>query len=83
MKHRVYIIACLLLSLLLSAACDKESPLPNVIFILADDLGWSQTSAYGSAYYHTPTSTACRRRGSASQRLMLPVQSVLQPGLPS
>ncbi len=27
---------------------------PNVVFILADDLGWSQTSAYGSQYYKTP-----------------------------
>ena len=27
---------------------------PNVVFILADDLGWTQTSAYGSRYYKTP-----------------------------
>ncbi|MCC5930098.1 MAG: sulfatase [Cyclobacteriaceae bacterium] len=28
--------------------------MPNVIFILADDLGWPQTGAYGSDYYQTP-----------------------------
>lgn len=27
---------------------------PNVLMILADDLGWRDTSAYGSTYYHTP-----------------------------
>lgn len=27
---------------------------PNVIMILADDLGWMDTSAYGSRYYETP-----------------------------
>jgi len=27
---------------------------PNVIFILADDLGWMDTSVYGSTFYKTP-----------------------------
>ncbi len=27
---------------------------PNIVFILADDLGWTDTGAYGSAYYATP-----------------------------
>jgi arylsulfatase A-like enzyme len=27
---------------------------PNIVFILADDLGWSDTAAYGSKYYETP-----------------------------
>lgn len=27
---------------------------PNVIFILADDLGWTQTGPYGNRYYKTP-----------------------------
>ncbi len=36
----------------LHASCTYAQP--NVVFILADDLGWSQTSAYGSDYYKTP-----------------------------
>lgn len=27
---------------------------PNVLFILADDLGWSQSGCYGSDFYETP-----------------------------
>lgn len=27
---------------------------PNVVFILADDLGWTDTGTYGSQYYETP-----------------------------
>ena len=27
---------------------------PNIIFILADDLGWTDTGAYGSRYHETP-----------------------------
>lgn len=33
-----------------SAIADK----PNVIFILADDLGWKDLGCYGSSYYETP-----------------------------
>ncbi len=27
---------------------------PNIVFILADDLGWTDTATYGSKYYETP-----------------------------
>lgn len=27
---------------------------PNIVFILADDLGWTDTGVYGSPYYETP-----------------------------
>ncbi|MCK5879167.1 MAG: sulfatase [Holophagae bacterium] len=50
------------LALLGSAAASPEKPLPNMVFILADDLGWMDTSVYqrrhepagGAAYYETP-----------------------------
>jgi arylsulfatase A-like enzyme len=35
-----------------SAAAEKRRP--NVIFILADDLGWTDLACYGSRYYETP-----------------------------
>ena len=42
-------------SSMIGFSCSEKNDLrPNVIFILADDLGWAQTGAYGSEYYHTP-----------------------------
>lgn len=35
---------------------------PNMVFILADDLGWMDTEPYGSAYYETPNIARLARR---------------------
>ncbi len=36
---------------------------PNLVFILADDLGWMDTNAYGSTFYETPNLDALMARG--------------------
>lgn len=36
------------------AARDSQAKKPNVVFILADDLGWSDLGCYGSRFYETP-----------------------------
>ena len=36
---------------------------PNFLFILADDLGWSQVGCYGSNFYETPNIDALARGG--------------------
>ena len=43
------------------ASARKRSP--NVVFILADDLGWRDTTLYGSDYYETPNIDALAQRG--------------------
>jgi arylsulfatase A-like enzyme len=35
------------------AAAKEPSP-PNIVFILADDLGWTDLGCYGSTFYRTP-----------------------------
>lgn len=36
---------------------------PNILFILADDLGWRDTGVYGSTYYETPNIDALATDG--------------------
>jgi len=44
-----------LLLLMLLNSCNKESlEMPNIVLIVADDLGWSDLSYMGSEYYETP-----------------------------
>ena len=50
------IIIALALILALSTACKKESKTnpPNIVFIMVDDLSWSDVSYNGSSTYETP-----------------------------
>ncbi len=55
---------------LLLAACAPEAPppateaeRPNIVFILADDLGWTDLSSYGSDLYETPKIDALAAEG--------------------
>jgi arylsulfatase A-like enzyme len=47
------IISLLLLLALFSGSCTSDEN-PNIIFILVDDLGWTDLGCYGSEFYDTP-----------------------------
>lgn len=41
----------------------EQAPKPNVVFILADDLGWGDLSCYGQTHFETPNLDALAQRG--------------------
>jgi len=46
-----------------AASLSAQQRRPNIIFILADDLGWRDTSVYGSNFYETPNIDRLAARG--------------------
>lgn len=50
------------LPLLGLVSCGSQDK-PNIVFILADDYGWNETSATGSQYYETPNIDRIASRG--------------------
>lgn len=44
----------IILALLACALTGQAGSRPNIVFIMADDLGWTDTAAFGSKYYETP-----------------------------
>nr|WP_206294572.1 sulfatase [Humisphaera borealis] len=71
------------------AAGDKPAATkPNVLFILADDLGWADTTLYGhTRYYRTPNIERLAKRGMTFTRaysaspLCSPTRSAILTGL--
>ncbi len=76
------------LALLLVTAASFAADKPNLIFILADDLGWADTTLYGhTKFYHTPNIERLAKRGMTFTRaystspLCSPTRSSIMTGL--
>lgn len=69
------------------AGSSTRSERPNVVFILADDLGWNDLSGYGSTFHETPHLDALARRGMkftqayAASPLCSPTRSSIMTGM--
>jgi len=64
MKQLSFLLTVLLITALVS--CRKpEAPLPNILLIVADDLGWKDVGFMGSSYYETPNLDRLARGGMA------------------
>lgn len=60
LKNTTYGIAGMLSFLQADGAAPVK---PNVVFILADDLGWMDTHCYGSSFYETPNIDRLAKQG--------------------
>lgn len=64
--HKIFAGVLLLLlhcqTTLMAQRISKDRP-PNVIVILVDDLGWTDTRCYGSTFYETPNIDALAAKG--------------------
>ena len=54
MKSLAILLITALLVLLAPAARAAAPAKPNIVYIMADDLGWTDLACYGSKYYETP-----------------------------
>ena len=61
MKHTFTIILTFLATACASAAETKK--MPNIVIILADDLGWADLSCYGSTFHEKPHLDELAREG--------------------
>ena len=53
MKKQIRLAIIVLLTAF--SSCGKKEPgLPNIVLIVADDLGWKDLGFMGSSYYETP-----------------------------
>ena len=91
MKHKITLLSTLWLAPLaaLSAADAQKTPdrKPNIVFILADDLGWKDTSLYGSKFCETPNLEKLAKRGMmftqayAANPLCSPTRASIMTGM--
>jgi arylsulfatase A-like enzyme len=69
------------------AAADAAAARPNIVLFLADDLGWRDTTPYGSTFHETPNLERLARRGMrftqayAANPLCSPTRSSIMTGL--
>ena len=89
MKYNFTLLAALLLApLAVLHAAEKISNKPNIVFILADDLGWSDTTLYGTTkFLETPNIDLLAKRGMtftnayAANPLCSPTRASILTGL--
>ena len=69
-----------------SACSSQKKPPPNFVFILVDDLGWTDLGCYGSTFYETPYLDALAQEGMqftqayASNPVCSPTRAAIMTG---
>lgn len=71
MKNKTFLCAMSLISVLvfaMSSIAANQTPQPNVVFFLIDDLGWKDLVSYGAEVYETPNIDALCASGTRFTR---------------
>jgi arylsulfatase A len=87
---KIFILGIISTCLLLLTACKKQrTEDPNIVFIIADDLGYGDLSCYGQTHFTTPNIDQIAKEGIkftqhyAGSTVCAPSRSVLLTGLHS
>jgi arylsulfatase A len=63
MNKKIPIVVCASYALISCSPGSKKEPLPNIVYILADDLGYGDLSCYGQKKFSTPNIDRLAREG--------------------
>ena len=63
MNRRFYLLLCCVMPWFLPTSCSKSPGRPNIVFILADDMGHSDLGCYGAEFLKTPNVDALAAGG--------------------
>ncbi|MCX6320854.1 MAG: arylsulfatase [Bacteroidia bacterium] len=63
MKNRISLAICTSAALVSLTPDSRKEPLPNIVYILADDLGYGDLSCYGQQKFSTPNIDRLAREG--------------------
>ena len=64
MKIFVQLLNAIILFIFIQNSFATEKP--NIIFVLADDLGWSELGCYGNTFHETPNLDRMAKEGMLS-----------------
>ena len=87
MKPQIPATLCASLALVSCAQTNKQKPLPNIVYILADDLGYGDLSCYGQQKFSTPNIDRLAQQGMLFRQhytgctVSAPSRSCLMTGL--
>ena len=90
MKFRILIVGLIVLALAVNYSCSpstkEEQKKPNIVFILADDLGWADLPVYGNQFNEAPNLQKMASEGTTYQNayaacpVCSPTRASLQSG---
>ncbi|MCE5347549.1 MAG: arylsulfatase [Bacteroidales bacterium] len=63
MKTRTPVTLCATLALISCSSCNSNKSLPNIVYVLADDLGYGDLSCYGQQKVSTPNIDRLAQQG--------------------